>query len=121
MSTLKKIGRALIILIAVLVIVLSAAGIYGAWYVNRTVTDMTLKVFSVVDIGVAVAETGVTRVDTLVQGGRTEVQQAEQTIENRRKQPAGKQPRADCAQQSSGDSPGAHGGPNPNDTCTRAR
>ena len=34
MSTLKKIGRALIILIAVLVIVLSAAGIYGAWYVN---------------------------------------------------------------------------------------
>ena len=59
MSTLKKIGRALIILIAVLVIVLSAAGIYGAWYVNRTVTDITLKVFSVVDIGVAVAETGV--------------------------------------------------------------
>ena len=81
MSTLKKIGRALIILVTVLVIVLSAAGIYGAWYVNRTVTDITLKVFSVVDIGVAVAETGVTRVDTLVQGGRTEVQQAEQTIE----------------------------------------
>lgn len=51
MSTLKKIGRALIILVTVLVIVLSAAGIYGAWYVNRTVTDITLKVFSVVDIG----------------------------------------------------------------------
>lgn len=82
MSILKKIGRALIILIAVLVIVLSAAGIYGAWYANRTLTDVTLKVFTVVDTGVAVAQTGVTRVDALVQDGRTEVQQAEQTIEN---------------------------------------
>ena len=80
MSTLKKIGRALIILIAVLVIVLSAAGIYGAWYANRTLTDVTLKVFTIVDTGVAVAQTGVTRVDSLVQAGRTEVQQAEQTI-----------------------------------------
>ena len=82
MSTLKKIGRALIILIAVLVIVLSAAGIYGAWYANRTLTDVTLKVFTVVDTGVTIAQTGVTRVDSLVQDGRTEVQQAEQTIEN---------------------------------------
>lgn len=82
MSTLKKIGRALIILIAVLVIVLSAAGIYGAWYANRTLTDVTLKVFTIVDTGVAVAQAGVERVDSLVQDGRTEVQQAEQTIEN---------------------------------------
>ena len=59
MSTLKKIGRALIILIAVLAIVLSAAGIYGAWYANRTLTDVTLKVFTVVDTGVAIAQTGV--------------------------------------------------------------
>jgi hypothetical protein len=80
MSTLKKIGRALIILIAVLVIVLSAAGIYGAWYANRTATDVTLKIFTIVDAGVTVAQTGVTRVDALVQDGRTEVQQAEQTI-----------------------------------------
>lgn len=80
MHILKQIGRVLLIVIAVLVILLSVAGIVGAWWLNRTATDVTAKAFSVVDTGVSVAEAGVSRVDTLVQDGRTEVQQAEDTI-----------------------------------------
>lgn len=80
MHILKQIGRVLLIFIAVLVIVLSVAGIAGAWWLNRIATDVTLTAFSVVDTGVSVAEAGVSRVDSLVQDGRTEVQQAEETI-----------------------------------------
>lgn len=80
MNTLKRIGHFLLLVIAVLVIVLCAAGIYGTWYANRTITDVTLKVFSTVDTGVAVVENGVSQVDEMVQNGRTEVQQAETTI-----------------------------------------
>lgn len=80
MSTGKKILRWLAILVAVLVIVLSVGGIIGGWWINRIATDVTTKTFSVIDTGVAVAEAGVNRVDTLVQDGRTEVQQAEETI-----------------------------------------
>ncbi len=76
----KKILRWLAIFIAVLVIVGSVVGIYGGWWLNRTATNVTTKTFSVIDTGVAVAEAGVNRVDTLVQDGRTEVQQAEETI-----------------------------------------
>lgn len=76
----KKILRWLAILVAVLVILLSLAGIVGGWWLNRVATDVTTKTFSVINTGVAVAEVGVNRVDTLVQDGRTEVQQAEETI-----------------------------------------
>jgi polyhydroxyalkanoate synthesis regulator phasin len=41
---------------------------------------VTLKVFSVVETGVGIVDTGVARVETLVETGRTEVQQAEETI-----------------------------------------
>lgn len=80
MNALKRIGHVLVLVIAVLVIVLCAAGIYGAWYANRTITDFTLKVFSIADTGAAIAENGAGRVNDLVQSGRTEVQQAEATI-----------------------------------------
>ena len=80
MKVLKIIGRVILILIAIFVILLSVAGIGGTWYVNRIVTDITLQVFTVVETGVAIAETGVNQVNDLVIDSRTEVQLAEQTI-----------------------------------------
>jgi len=80
MNVLKTIGRVILIIIAIFVILLSVAGIGGTWYVNRIVTDITLQVFTVVETGVAIAETGVNQVNTLVIDSRTEVQLAEQTI-----------------------------------------
>jgi hypothetical protein len=77
---LKKIGRVLIFVVAVLFIVLCIGGIIGAWWVNSVASNVTLKVFSVVETGVGVVDVGVGRVDTLVQTGRTEVQQAQETI-----------------------------------------
>lgn len=80
MSTGKKIGRWLIIVIAVLIIVVSAAGIVGTWWVHETVTNVTLRAFSIVDTAVGVVDTGVGRANDLVQRGRSEVQQVESTI-----------------------------------------
>lgn len=80
MHILKKIGHFLLIIIAIVVIVFSAAGIYGTWWLHNTVTDVTLRVFSAINTGVAVVDNGVAMVGGLVQDGRTEVQQAEQTI-----------------------------------------
>jgi len=80
MNVLKIIARVILILIAIFVILLSVAGIGGTWYVNRIVTDITLQVFTVVETGVAIAETGVNQVNDLVIDSRTEVQLAEQTI-----------------------------------------
>jgi hypothetical protein len=77
---LKKIGRILILIVAVLVIVLSLSGIAGAWWINNVASDVTLKVFSVVQTGVEVVDTAVGRVDTLIQTARTEVQQAGETV-----------------------------------------
>jgi hypothetical protein len=82
MFILKSIGRVLLVIIAILVILLSVAGIGGAWYVNRVITDVTLQVFSVVQTGVTIAETGVNQVNGLVKDSRTEVQQAEDTIKD---------------------------------------
>lgn len=81
MRTLKQIGRVLLILIAVIVMVILVAAIAGTWYANNTVSDVTLRVFALAETGVSIAETGVNRVDGLVKDGRTEVQQAEETIE----------------------------------------
>src|SRR5512136_524713 len=77
---LKIIGRLLVLIVAVLVIVLSLAGIVGAWWVNSVASDITLKVFSVVQSGVEVVNTAAGRVDTLIQTARTEVQQAGTTV-----------------------------------------
>jgi gas vesicle protein len=77
---LKMIGRVLVLVVAVLVIVLSLAGIIGAWWVNSVASDITLKVFSVVQGGVEVVDTAVGRVDDLVQTARSEVQQAGETV-----------------------------------------
>jgi hypothetical protein len=77
---LKKLGRIVVFIVAVLFIVLCVGGILGAWWVNSVASNVTLKAFSVVETGVGVVEAGVGRVDTLVQTGRTEVQQAQETI-----------------------------------------
>jgi len=77
---LKKIGRIIVFIVAVLFIVLSIGGIVGAWWVNNVASNVTLKAFSVVETGVGIVDTGVGRVETLIQTGRTEVQQAEETV-----------------------------------------
>jgi len=78
---LKKIGRILVFIVAVLFIVISVGGIVGAWWLNGVASDVTLKVFSVVETGVAVVDAGVARAETLIATGRTEVQQAQETID----------------------------------------
>jgi hypothetical protein len=80
MSTGRKILRWLAIVVAVLVIVLSAAGIVGTWWVHNTATDVTLKAFSIIDTAVGVVDTGASRANELVQRGRDEVEQVESTI-----------------------------------------
>ncbi len=80
MSTGKKIMRWLIILVAVLIMVVSIAGIVGTWYVHNTATEVTLRAFSIVDTAVGVVDAGAGRANDLVQRGRAEVQQVESTI-----------------------------------------
>lgn len=80
MRVLKQIGRVLLILIAVLVLVISLGGIVGAWWANSVASDVTNRVFSVVNSGVTVAETGVQRAGQLVGDGRAEVQNASDTV-----------------------------------------
>lgn len=80
MKVLKQIGRVLLILIAVLVILGSVAGVAGAWWANRVVTNATMQVFAVTEQAVTLAQAGVSQVNSLIDQGRTEVQQAEDTI-----------------------------------------
>jgi hypothetical protein len=77
---LKKIGRIIVFIISVLVIVLCIGGIVGAWWLNSVASNVTLKAFSVVEGGIEIVDAGVGRVDTLIGTGRTEVQQAQETI-----------------------------------------
>ena len=77
---LKKIGRILILVMAVLVIVLSLGGIVGAWGISSAVSNVTLNVISAVQTGVKIVATAASRVDALVQTARSEVQQASETI-----------------------------------------
>jgi hypothetical protein len=77
---LKKLGRILILIVAVLVIVLSLGGILGAWGISHAMTNATLNVFSVIQTGVEVVDTAVGRVDTLVQTARSEVQQTGEMV-----------------------------------------
>jgi len=76
----KRHLRLLLVAPAILTIVLSLMGILGSWYAARAVTDITLKAFSVVETGAAIAETGVQRVHALVLDGRQEIAQTEQTL-----------------------------------------
>ena len=80
MPILKKIIRFGAIAIAVLFIGLSLFGIFGAWFVDRKATDVTLKGFGLIETGVQVIDAGVGRVNDLIATSRTEVQQAAETI-----------------------------------------
>jgi hypothetical protein len=77
---LKLFGRLFVLIVALLVIVLSLGGIFGVWWLSSTVSDATLKVFSVVKTGTEIVDTAVGRVDTLIQTARNEVQQAGETV-----------------------------------------
>jgi len=80
MPILEKTMRIGAIVLAVLFIVLSLFGIFGAWFVDRKATDVALKVFGVIETGVGVVNAGVGRVDDLIAKSRTEVRQASETI-----------------------------------------
>ncbi len=77
---LKKIGRVLILIIAVVVIILSAGGIIGAWGINSAVSNFTVSVISVIQGGVKIVDTAVSRVEGLVQTARSEVQEASASV-----------------------------------------
>jgi hypothetical protein len=80
MRILEKTARFAAIALAVLFIGLSLFGIVGAWFVSRTASDVALKAFGIVEIGVGVVDTGIGRVDDLVATSRAEVRQATETI-----------------------------------------
>src|SRR4029077_12826936 len=68
------------IALAVLFIGLSLFGIFGAWFVARKATDVALKAFGLIEVGIGVVDAGVSRVDDLIAKSRTEVRQASETI-----------------------------------------
>ena len=80
MPILGKIIRFGAIFVAVLFIGLSLAGIFGAWFVDRKATDVTLKGFGLIETGVQVVDAGVGRVNELIATSRAEVRQAFETI-----------------------------------------
>ena len=80
MPILDKTIRIGAIVLAVLFIVLSLFGIFGAWFVDRKATDAALKVFGVIETGVGVVNAGVQRVDELIATSRMEVRQASETV-----------------------------------------
>src|SRR5205823_3963897 len=77
---LEKIARFGAIALAALFICVSVVGIFGAWFVSRKASDVALKGFAVIEIGVGVVDAGVGRVDDLIATSRTEVRQAAETI-----------------------------------------
>ena len=80
MSSWKRILAITLIVISVIAIVLSVVGIIGAWWGNRVLTDITLRIFAPIETGVAVISTGVDGVYNFITEGRTEVQDAEARI-----------------------------------------
>ena len=66
--------------LAGLFILLSFGGVLGAWFVSRKASDVALKMFGVIEIGIGVVDAGVARVDELIATSRTEVRQAAETI-----------------------------------------
>jgi hypothetical protein len=80
MRILEKIIRVGALAIAVLFIGISLVGIFGAWFVDRKATDVTLKGFGLIETGVHVVDAGVGRVNELIATSRAEVRQAFETI-----------------------------------------
>lgn len=80
MNPCLRIWRTFAVVVAVLVMVGSIAGIVGTWWVHSAATNATLQAFTIVDSAVGVVDTGAERVNGLVQIGRNEVQQVETTI-----------------------------------------
>ena len=80
MPIIEKTIRFAAIALAVLFIGLSLFGIFGAWFVDRKATDVALKGFGLIEIGVGVVDAGVGRVNDLIATSRTEVRQASETI-----------------------------------------
>ena len=80
MRILEKIARFGAIALAGLFVAVSLGGIVGVWFVSRTATDIALKGFGFIEIGVGVVDAGVGRVDNLITTSRTEVRQAAETI-----------------------------------------
>jgi len=77
---LEKTIRFAAIALAVLFIGLSLLGIFGAWFVDGKATDVALKGFGLIEVGVGVVDAGISRVDDLIATSRTEVRQASDTI-----------------------------------------
>ena len=80
MPIIEKTLRFGAIALAVLFIGLSLFGIFGAWFVDRKATDIALKGFGLIEVGIGVVDAGVSRVDDLITTSRTEVRQASETI-----------------------------------------
>jgi hypothetical protein len=80
MPIIEKTIRFAAIALAVLFIGLSLLGIFGAWFVDGKATDVALKGFGLIEVGVGVVDAGVGRVDDLIATSRTEVRQASETI-----------------------------------------
>ena len=80
MPVLEKTIRIIAIALAVVFLGLSLLGTFGAWFVNRKATDVVLRGFGLIEVGVGVVDAGVSRVDDLIATSRTEVRQASETI-----------------------------------------
>jgi hypothetical protein len=80
MPVIEKTIRFGAIALAVLFIGLSLLGIFGAWFVDGKATDVALKGFGLIEVGIGVVDAGVNRVDDLIATSRTEVRQASETI-----------------------------------------
>jgi hypothetical protein len=80
MRIIEKTARFVAIALAVLFIGASLCGIFGAWFVSRKASDVTLKGFGIIATGVGVVDAGVGRVGELVATSRMEVKQAAETI-----------------------------------------
>src|SRR4029078_13122672 len=80
MPMLEKTIRIAAIALAMLFIGLSLLGIFGAWFVDRKATDVALKGFGLIEVGIGVVDAGVGRVHHLTARSRTQVRQASETI-----------------------------------------
>ncbi len=80
MAILEKTIRSAVIAMASLVIVLSLAGIFGVWLVDRRANEIALKGFSLVETAIGVVDAGVARVNDLLATSQQEVRQASETI-----------------------------------------
>ena len=80
MAILEKTIRFAAIALAVLFIGLSVLGIFSAWFVDRKATDIALKGFGLIEVGIGVVDAGVDRVNDLIATSRTEVRQTSDTI-----------------------------------------